>query len=165
MIGNDKVISIREVNQRDRRAIFSWIRTEGKSVMDLWEEIVPIIKNSVGKEFSDENPNQWSALKPSYAAWKIKKGYPSTIGVRTGVLKSSAIEEAIITKKPSFLRYEVNMEMTKTRGKQPYAFWFNKRRPLFLYSEKYVNQVIDTAVEDYLSKKIQKFDLSNFRKR
>lgn len=57
----------------------------------LFEEFDPLFQAAMGRQFSSQGgygAGGWAALSPAYRAWKVKHGFPGTIGVLHGHLRA-----------------------------------------------------------------------------
>jgi len=137
------------VDQKDVDSVFSWIKEKGSNLNNLWDRLIPIIKEKASYEFTDANPNGWKKLSKNYLKWKRAHGYPDTIGVRKGKLKEAATVGALIKRSKTDLEYGVDEDKVVENGVK-YAFRFNKRREIFKYTHKYLNNAIDAAANKWL---------------
>lgn len=148
------MIEIREKKPRGKGSIGYIINRINKStkttndLRDVWNKIEPDVKDSIKFEFSKANPNKWSSLKPEYKAWKARKGYPITIGVMTGALKSAASDNAKIKKKRKEFLLTVNPNVAGYKGKKvgAYAHYFDSKRPMFGHTKNFINKIYKEAV-------------------
>lgn len=135
--------------------------SNSKNMRPVFKRLVPVIKEAERYAFSEANPSGWPALKAQYKNWKISKGYPSTIGIRTGALKIAATDKAIVNAGRKRLTYGLN---PATRGIQKgatakqknkrvgeYAHYFNERRPIFEYAAKYINDLTKRMIKEYIA--------------
>lgn len=144
------------LKEKDRVNVSKWIGDIGSNTRALWDVMVPIIKDGAKLELSDANPNNWEPLKEKYLQWKLKKGYPATIGVRKGFLKTATIVDPIIIYKDKSLLYQVNSEIGIANEGKDYFHWFHRKRPLFQYTTRYTNELYKDAVRNWIKGSIQK---------
>lgn len=127
---------------------------------DVWSVIIPQIRQAERYAFSEANPSGWAGLDDRYKAWKAKKGYPTTIGIRTGALKEAATSKAITKLKKKSLEYRVNphvvarergatKKMKMTRVGQ-YMHYFDGKRPVFEYARDYINNFMKKTAAEYI---------------
>jgi len=133
--------------------VFNWVEDIKKTVSDtgaVWKTLKPLIKDSLKYEFSGANPNNWPGLSPSYIAWKTEKGFPTTIGVRTGALKESLTESAKVKETKSKLIWGANLSITgwPAQPVSEYGWKFNLKRPIYKYTKKFLNKNIKQKVVD-----------------
>lgn len=145
-----------EIDSKDIINVFGWIEKAGTNTFKLWKRVIPILREQAGREFTDENPNQWKALKPGYLKWKAEKGYPLTIGVRKGYLKRAATSNAIIIETESTLEYKVNHSLAFEAENKDYFRKFHEKRPIFNHSKRYLSGTYRKAAEDWINGEAKK---------
>jgi phage gpG-like protein len=145
-----------DVNDRDLQQVVKWIDSIGSNKKKLWKQMIPVMREQVSKEFSDANPNEWKALKPSYVQWKMDQGYPATIGVRTGNLKDAATTNALTTYTDEYLVYQINSNMATAAEGFNYFLDFNRKRKIFKHTERYMNSLYRQSAESWLNADISK---------
>jgi hypothetical protein len=138
----------------------NWINDVEKAIddsKDLWKLLDSDIVKAVNYEFSEANPNSWKQLSQAYFTEKTAKGFPETIGVRTGSLKRAAAEDAIREYGKGVLGWAVNNNVTagafgslKNLRTGDYAEEFNELRPIFVYSVDHIKREGSKAVEKYV---------------
>lgn len=136
-----------QVSQTDIDKVCGWISGIGQNTRDLWNKVVPVIKEAATLELSDANPNRWKPLSQKYLLWKKSKGYPSTIGVRTGFLKESTLEH------PDIVYADKSMEYRVVDSKGYFQF-FHARRPLFKHTTNYIGEMYASAVRQWINSDI-----------
>jgi hypothetical protein len=122
------------------------VRTDDMSM--AFREIVPEIQDLLRYTFSDANASDWQPLKDSYRNWKIKHGYPATIGIRTGDLKKSVSDAAKVEIGKQKMRYSYN---TSIGSVENYAGYFNKRRPIMDYARERIDDIATRAVNQEIA--------------
>ena len=144
--------------RRSIKAIHKFFDEMDKSVSDakdLWKDLEPGIEKSINYEFSDANPNVWKPLTNKYLNWKIKKGYPGTIGILTGALKRAVTTDAKKEFAAKYLRWRMNTKIPGYKGKLTgeYGKYFHKARQIFRYTKSWFkNNVIKIAVKIWVDK-------------
>ena len=154
------VIAPKPTGKNSIQSLKKWFDDFEKDVSDtrsIWKELTPDIKKAINFEFSEANPNKWDAISEKYKATKIRQGFPSTIGVRTGSLRSAAGENADVVYKPLGLEWSVKESITsgqfgslKNTTVGDYAKWFNKNREMFIYTSKWLSDIGKKAVKEYI---------------
>lgn len=127
-------------------SVLQSIRKGEQSASDMrgvWPGIIEDLRDAMRFSFSESNPGKWGKLKDPYRNWKIKKGYPATIGIRTGDLKKSFTEDA--RTKIERLKFSYTYGSGKTVSE--YAQHFSNKRPVFNYARAYINKISKQAVE------------------
>jgi hypothetical protein len=119
---------------------------------ETFRELAKGISEDFAYEFSSANPAGWDALSPMYNNWKIQNGFPITIGIMTGALKSSLTTDAIVDAGPKQLLYKYNPGVKGHDGKSTgdYAKDFNEKRPIMDYVKKTTRTRIKEAVKKSL---------------
>lgn len=140
-----------------QKKVIEWIDTGTNSMTDgaihLWPLLRPVIEQGVKYEFSDDNPNVWTPLKPRYLAWKRKKGFPDTIGIMTGALKQAATTDAIIKENKDYLNWQVSPNVSGYKGKKTgeYAQYFARKRPLFKYTITFLSDQLRKVFKQWVA--------------
>jgi hypothetical protein len=106
---------------------------------DTFKELTPGIRDEFRYEFSDDNPAGWKELSSRYWFWKKNQGYPTTIGIMTGALKSAVTDNADVTIGQKEMVYAVNDSVD-------YAQDFNEVRKIFPYVREKVRALVKSAV-------------------
>lgn len=86
-----------------------------------WKRLIPIVNKATAMNFASQSAagRPWQPLDPKYLAQKTKKGYPASIMVRTGRLRTSATSfstslspgpDQILIAEPLKLGLGVNLE-------------------------------------------------------
>src|SRR4030042_1380412 len=121
---------------------------------DVWRAITPDIKEIMAYTFSDANPNKWSKLTAKYRNWKIKHGYPATIGILTGALKKSLVDDPDIKLLKQKMIYKYNENITGYGGKKTsdFAEYFNAKRNVMSYPRVKLNEIIKRAAKAHVRK-------------
>lgn len=121
--------------------------------------------------FSDANPNHWTAISPTWAEFKASKGYPTTIGIMTGALKTAFTDAARVESDRNRFRYQFDKSVVnpysgpgmfssfgkggaKTVGE--YAESFDARRPIMNYAESYMQSVLNQALSETIREAVGK---------
>lgn len=149
-------IKIHEKNPSGRESIKAlldtMIRAQGAAddVSSAFRSVAPLVKEKLRYTFSEANPAGWAGLKPKYRAWKVKHGYPVTIGILSGTLKSAATDQAEIEIGPVKMIYAVNDSLTNpvtSKLTGDYAGYFDEKRPIFGHVKPYVQGIVRQAVK------------------
>lgn len=136
---------------------FDDFERDATDTRSVWRELTPEIKKAINFEFSEANPNNWDPILASYKATKIRQGFPVTVGVRTGSLRSAAGENANVVYKPAGIQWTLNENIKSgqfgslkniTTGE--YAKYFNKNREIYVYTAKWLEDVGRKAVTEYI---------------
>lgn len=138
-----------------------WMKDVNVSIENtdvLWKSLDDDIIKAINYEFSDANPNRWNQLSQKYFVEKTAKGFPETIGVRTGSLKRAATTDAIKDYKKGIMEWAVNQNIQsgafgslKDKRVGDYDHYFNEVRPIFIYSIDFIEVEGKKAVEDYVT--------------
>jgi len=133
---------------------------DASDMKDVFSVITPWIKDTMRHVFSEANPAGWAKLTTKYRAWKAKKGYPVTIGIMTGALRTAVSTKAITKYKKKSMLYQLNPAVSgmqrgtaKSRNVRvrEYAKYFNRKRPIFEYAKEFLNKKIKEFVEKYIA--------------
>lgn len=135
-------------NEKEIQNVLNWIGAIGQNTRDLWDIVVPIIREKTAEEFTDDNPNRWKELSPRYLEWKRAMGYPDTIGVATGLLRDTAINTQDIFYGDRELRYQV-------KDSPGYFQDFHSKRPLFGYTRTHLETLYREAVQKWINNDIK----------
>ena len=162
----ENVIKIR-AKKPSSKATFEYIierlnksARDSSDMKDVFSVITPWIRDTMRHVFSEANPSGWANLKSRYRAWKVKKGYPVTIGIMTGALRTSVSTKAITKFRKKSMLYQLNPAVSgmqrgtaKSRNVKvgKYAKYFNRRRPIFGYASEFLNDKIKEFVEKYIA--------------
>jgi len=139
-------------------ALQGFVSDVNKRAADLrpvWDAITPDMKQALKFEFSAANPNSWAGLEQKYVRWKRKQGYPDTIGIATGALKSSLTDTPKIRKRKKSMRWrpDGNVEGRDGRKVKTYMGFFNRKRPIFGHTVKFIARTVRKAVFKHVIKR------------
>lgn len=157
------VIAPKPTGQDSIQSLKKWFDDFEKDISDtrsIWKELTPDIKKAINFEFSEANPNKWDPITEKYKVTKIRQGFPSTIGVRTGSLRSAASENADVVYKPLGIEWSIKENITsgqfgslKNITVGDYAKYFHGspgNRPIFVYTKKWLSEIGKKAVKEYI---------------
>jgi hypothetical protein len=129
------------------------IETRVADMTGLWQKLIPDVRQAFRYTFSDANPARWKEISPGYIQWKREMKFPDTIGIRTGTLKESLTESAIVKSEPKKLTWLYNDSLKSSLGEdlKDYAFLFNMGRPIIPFVKKYIQGFLKKSGKEYLA--------------
>ncbi len=131
-----------------------WIENIAKRADDARDPFTAIAKDTkeaLTYSFSNSNPSKWAAISDSYKSWKSKHGYPVTIGIMTGALKSAMTDQAKVTIEKKRFIYGLNENVTNPYSKKKtgeYATKFNEDRNILDWSRKLIQRNVNKAMRE-----------------
>jgi len=145
-----------------KEAVIKWLEEVQRGTGDakpLWLAVIPKIKEFIDYELDEiqDSHKKWQKLSEKYLDAKIKKGYPSGIGVRTGLMKKGSMEQAKKKVTSKSLTWELNQNVVRSKKGYPYAmvFHYGKKdgsqpaRPLFRYTMLRLNSFLKMDVRKF----------------
>jgi hypothetical protein len=144
------------IDLENKDAVIAWLERIKKgsgNAKPLWKAMTPKITEFVDWQFRSESDvaKRWKKLKPSYKAWKIKKGFSSGIGVMTGKLREGSGTSAKKKYTRKILFWRVNESYVRNKKGQKYARYFNKVRPIYKNVAFRVNSFLSFDVKQFKS--------------
>lgn len=150
-----RIVEAEPNGEKSFKAFFdrmTYSKEKSDDMSPVFSEIIPEIQAEFRYEFSDANPADWKALTARYERWKIKNGFPVTIGIMTGALKDAITDSATVKIDKKSMVYAVNESISGYKGKLVgnYAKYFDRRRKIFPHVRDVFKKRIKDAVAAHL---------------